>query len=443
MDRRKFFQLAGLTGLAVAAPFVVSRSRAAAPFGGPFLVQVHASGAWDPTLLFNPTLRTEHNTLYTDTRTVGPFSCPALAADPAQLGLDGTYGYEQYLMTPEAFLTKYSSRLTVLNGIDTTTNNHETGTRAMWSGRLTEGYPALGALYAATVAADRPVPFLSGGGYDATAELVALSRVSNASAVRKLAFPNTIDPTKPPAEQTFYHTAATTQRIAAAQAERLQAARSVQHLPRVKAAMGSLLLARTSAPDLGALRVPDALLDIPGYQLGDLENFAQQAQLAVSAFQSGVAAAASLALTGFDSHSNHNRDQPRQIMKLLWGIDFLMEQARAAGIDGQLVVVACSDFGRGPFYNGTGTGSGKDHWPITSAFALGAGIAGGRLIGGTDADQKPRDVDPSTLAAVDAGQGVRIGPGHVQRALRAKLAIATGAPAGTFALAGEDLALFG
>ncbi len=63
---------------------------------------------------------------------------------------------------------------------------------------------------------------------------------------------------------------------------------------------------------------------------------------------------------------------------LLWGVDFLMEEAKKAGIDGQLIVVGASDFGRGPFYNGDGDGAGKDHWPITSLFAMGPGIAGGR-----------------------------------------------------------------
>jgi uncharacterized protein (DUF1501 family) len=443
MERRSFLKLAGLTGLALAAPTTAFRAEAAAPFAGPFLVQVNAAGAWDPNFHFNPTLRADHNRLYTQVRTVGRISCAPLVADPALLGLDGSYGYEAFLMTPEAFLTKYGARMTVIHGIDTTTNNHESGSRAIWSGKVQEGLPAIGALYASAVAAEQPVPYLSGGGFDATADLVPLSRVTNAGAIRKIGAPNVVNPDDPVAEQARFHTDDTQNRIYAAQFERLKAQRAAQRLPRAQLAMGGLALARANVGDLAKLQVPETLLTIPGYQMSDLQNFGQQAQLALAAFRSGVAAAASLTIGGFDTHSSHDREQPRQIMKLLWGIDYLMQQAQAAGVANQLVVMVGSDFGRGPAYNGSGEYSGKDHWPVTSAFAMGPGIPGDRVIGATDADQQVKDVDPASLATVDAGKGVRMKPEHLQRALRLKLGIAAHPNTQRFPLAGEDLPLFG
>ena len=45
----------------------------------------------------------------------------------------------------------------VLNGIDTSTNNHDAGSRTMWSGRLAEGYPSLAALIAANKGGGSPM----------------------------------------------------------------------------------------------------------------------------------------------------------------------------------------------------------------------------------------------------------------------------------------------
>jgi uncharacterized protein (DUF1501 family) len=55
--------------------------------------------------------------------------------------------------------------------------------------------------------------------------------------------------------------------------------------------------------------------------------------------------------------------------------------------------------GRFPTLNTTG---GKDHWNFTSALLIGAGVAGGRAIGGYDDALKGRDVD---LASGDVRDG--------------------------------------
>ncbi|MDD9938563.1 MAG: Tat pathway signal protein, partial [Myxococcales bacterium] len=84
---------------------------------------------------------------------------------------------------------------------------------------------------------------------------------------------------------------------------------------------------------------------------------------------------------------------------------------------------------------------GKDHWPITSMFALGPGIAGNRMIGGTDNDQLARRVDPDSLELSD--DGIKLGPEHVHRALRAIAGMDDAPFMGEYPLPGEDLALFG
>jgi uncharacterized protein (DUF1501 family) len=108
-----------------------------------------------------------------------------------------------------------------------------------------------------------------------------------------------------------------------------------------------------------------------------------------------------------------------------------------------VLIVVGSDFGRGPTYNGTNQYAGKDHWPSTSMMVLlPDGARGGdRVIGATDDGQRPRGLDPVTLAPVDGGR--RLSPATVQRALRRLLSLEGNADAAQYPLLGDDLALFG
>jgi uncharacterized protein (DUF1501 family) len=440
MKRRHFLQFAAAaasTGLTLGLPKRSLNAQAEA-FAGPFWVQVNAGGAWDPTLLFNPVADLLQSRKYTEIGTAGNISYANVPLDPMELGLDPTKGYEASLMSNAAFVAKYGAALTVINGIDTSTNNHDAGSRTMWSGRLAEGYPSVGALVAAAKGNGSPMAYLSAGGYDATAALVPLTRVSGADAMKKLALVGKVDPNNA-MSMDAYHSAGTINRIRAAQSARLQALHDEQYLPRLQGSMNELIAARARDGELSTLQIPEKLVEVPGF--GDLQRMMQQAQLAVAAFKAGVAVSANLNLGGFDTHANHDRNQPLQLSKLLFGIDYLMTLAQTE-LGGNLVMVAASDFGRGPFYNGDGAGAGKDHWPVTSVFAMGPGIAGNRVIGGTTADQRARLVDPGSLAVVDGvdgTDGVKIRPEHVHRALR-KLA---GVDESLFPLPGDALALFG
>lgn len=436
MKRRSFFQLAAATGLTLglSRPF----ARAQQAYAGPFWVQVNAGGAWDPTLLFNPVADVLQSRKYPEIGTVGNISFANVPIDPMAFGLDPMAGYEVNLMSNLDFVTKYGPSMTVINGIDTSTNNHDAGSRTMWSGRLAEGYPSLAALVASTHGNGSPMAYLSAGGYDATAGLVPLTRVTGADAMKRLALTNRVDPNNADSVD-LYHSASTATRIRAAQAERLQLLHDSQYLPRLQGSMAELQAARARDGELAALQIPETLVEAPG--LGDLQRMMQQAQLAVAAFKAGVAISANLTLGGFDTHANHDRDQPRQLAKLLFGIDYLMTLANTE-LGGNLIMVAASDFGRGPFYNGDGDGAGKDHWPVTSVFAIGPGISGDRVVGGTTPDQRARLVDPGSLAVVDGvdgTDGVRIRPEHVHHALRA----VAGIDGGAYPLPGDPLPLFG
>jgi len=446
MDRRNFLKIAAMTGLAVAAP---RSARAAIPaYKGPFYVMISARGGWDPTYLCDPKPKGgPFNRLYDfnpDAHKVGEFhyaNIPVglnLVTDPLAL---------PHLMSNAAFFPKHAANLVVLNGLNMQTNNHDRGVITTWSGRGDGGYPNFAALVAATKGPGQPLTFISSGGYDGTGDLIPVTRLNSVSAFRKLAAPNRVNPNDPNSTST-YVPAATFARVQAAQQARLAAFKGEQHLPRVAASAGQLYSARGNIDTLAEVELPDTLVTLPG-ELSDLQRMMQQTQLAVAAFKAGLAVGVNLEIGGFDTHANHDVAQVRQLAKLLRGIDYVVEQATAAGVYGQTVIMVGSDFGRGKGYNGPNAGDGKDHWPVSSAMFLSGDpglIGGGRVIGGTDeANQLPLPVDPDTLATLELGDesGVVLTANHLHLALRELAGVSAGAPAQKFKLHGEILPLFG
>lgn len=439
MQKRTFLKLLGSALCAASVPSLVTVSRAdGQTYGGPYWVFVTAAGGWDPRFMFDPTLNAAQNRRYTDIGQIGNIRYAPIEIDQAALGLGTETDFMPYLLSNEQFLTRFGARITVLNGVDTATNNHETGQRALQSGLNSAGYPAIGALVAATHGPLQPVTFMSGGGYDATLGLVPLARVTDPDALRNIAAPNTLDPKN--AMSDTFHTPETWARIRAAQSERLALTRAEQRLPRLARSMERLEAARANDGLLSALRIPDKLVEIPSYQLDDLERFQRQAQLAITGFSGGLTVSASLQLGGFDTHGNHDRDQVRQIAKLLGGLAYLFDQLDAAGLGDKTYVVVTSDFARGPRYNGDATSAGKDHWPITSAIVAGPGIPGDRVIGGTTDEQMPLLVDPKSLA--ESATGTKLTPAVIHRALRQVAGIAPEIDR-RYPLNAESLPLFG
>ncbi len=138
-----------------------------------------------------------------------------------------------------------------------------------------------------------------------------------------------------------------------------------------------------------------------------------QAEVAIAAFSAGVAVAANMHIGGFDTHGNHDQSHANRLTALLEGVDHLWNQIEAAGMQERVTVLIGSDFGRTPFYN---DGNGKDHWNVTSLMAMGAGVRGNRVVGGTDAHVEALAVNPQSLALDPAG--VILTPEHIHVALR-------------------------
>ena len=91
------------------------------------------------------------------------------------------------------------------------------------------------------------------------------------------------------------------------------------------------------------------------------------------------------------------------------------------GLADRTIFYLTSELGRTPNYN---PGHGKDHWSVTSAMIMGAGVQGNRLYGASTHGQLPRLMDPETLEITDdEAVGVRLRPSHVHAELRHLLGI--------------------
>lgn len=442
MDRRSFLRWAGAAGAMTLVPTTVWRALADGDrYRGPLLVTVHAGGGWDPLFFTDPKENAAYNRVTLASGSAGAIRFADHDVDPVGLGYDVLYEaeYTANMLTNRAFFERWGARTTVFNGVDTRTNNHDTGTRYVWSGRSTVGHPSIGALVAAAAGGTHPLGYVSQGGYDFTAGLVALSRAASPTAMRRIAAPNLVDPSRPEGDR--YLAGPAWDRVVAAQRARLERMRAAEGLPAAQRAMRELESARRGSTDLERLVLSDALADLPGFQLNDLERTMQQTDITMAALRDGLAVAASLTLGGFDTHGNHDRDHVRQLAKLLRGVDYVLEQAAVHGLADRVMVVVGSDFGRTPTYNSQ---NGKDHWPATSMLAIFpesmAARFGNRLIGATDDAVRPRKLSPSTLEPNDSG--VPLTPAGIHRALRRFIGIEASDGAQRFPLTGEDLPLF-
>ena len=154
LDRRDFLKLAATAGLVVGGLPLIPHARAASrTHRGPFWITIHASGGWDPTLLCDPKGRRSasqldpvNNYFVDEIQQVGPFRIA-----PVEGHLE--------------FFERFQNDLLVLNGVDTQTNSHTTGTRYTWCGSMNPGFPGFSAVVAATAESEPTLGFLTNGGY--------------------------------------------------------------------------------------------------------------------------------------------------------------------------------------------------------------------------------------------------------------------------------------
>ncbi len=122
---------------------------------------------------------------------------------------------------------------------------------------------------------------------------------------------------------------------------------------------------------------------------------------------------------GWDTH----QDNPLQSVhyeELFGYLNQLMADLDArttitgASLRDEVTVVVMSEMGRHPQLN---TWGGKDHWTFSSAMLIGAGVAGGQVIGALDGDALGQPVELRSGEVSESGVG--LSPGHLGATLLA------------------------
>ncbi len=427
MYRRQFLKYLASSGLGLMLP-VSATIRAAEP--DRFWVMVNAGGGWDPTYFIDP--KGDRDRL--DGR--GPVNNYSVNAITTAGNIPFPSSYPEGINPPDPnspghfanFFPKHANHLLVINGIDTQTNNHSAGSRYVWSGKIEEGYPSFAAIAAATEAPTEPLAYISNGGYDNTASLVAPARIGEGDVFRLLAYPNAARPSAEADRRSPYFPDSVYSEIENARNSRLQRLMSRSSLPLQRQQVNELVMARTGDNNLN--RLVDLL---PDRVSNGLEG---QAEVAIAAFSSGIAVSANLHMGGFDTHGNHDQSHANRLDQLLSGVDRLWDEIERNELQDKVTVIVGSDFGRTPFYN---DGNGKDHWNVTSIMAMGAGVRGNRVIGGTDDHVEALRINPQSLALDPAG--ITLTPEHIHVALRQMAGVEPGLNS-QFGISTENINLF-
>jgi len=377
LNRRDLLRLGGAAYLASSLP----DARAAGPsLGAPRrLVVVFASGAWDTTYALDPKEPTHADVPAGNVQRFG--------------GLDVFCDASRPHVTE--FFTRYGALSAIVRGITTDAIDHLETQRRIVTGTRYETSPDIGAIVAHELGGSLPIPYLVLGGIAFTGPYsVIAARVGTSNQiVDLLGSPPAVD--GPSAAETEL-----LRRYAQASVDRARVTR------------GALGYNRRRIDDFAqALDRADRLRALGGFgEPGGATSFDAQIKIALDALAHDVSHAVMLdTRQAWDTHFDNFR-QAAAHEATFAGLTALVDglaarPGRRAGTTmlDDTVVVCVSEMGRTPRLNGTSPADGKEHWRVTAALVIGAGVAGGRAIGSTTPDMRAVAVDLTTGAPLATG----------------------------------------
>jgi len=332
------------------------------------------NGGWDPTFVFDPHF--ESDVIEGD-----PNSVAASAG-----GID--FADAESRPSVRSFFENYGSRCAVVNGINVNSISHSQCLQVIMTGSRDPGAADLPVALAAQIGASLTLPHLvvSGPRYPGqySSFMVSLSRTLTGTNQGLL-----------PEGVAF-----------GAQEEDLIRAFLQEEAERLTGDGADDLFHQYQASLSRQTGMSSVALDVSANP-----TFEEQMSNAVSALASGLSS--SVILQGdlpefvtWDSHNDNYFKQDSAFEHTFQRVNSLLSQLESTqGPDGgplldQTMVVMLSEMGRTPRYNML---QGKDHWPFTSALLVGAGVAGGQVVGATDSGMSGMTVDFSTGEAASTG----------------------------------------
>lgn len=364
----------------------VPRVARAESLGERRFVFVVASGGWDPTRALQPA-----------------FDVPGASLEPgAERVRLGDLSFVDHPSRPavRGFFARWAPQALVLNGLLVRSIAHDPCRRILLTGGPAGDTPDWPAILAAEARESYVLPHVVLGGPNYAGDRAAfvartgaygqLAELLGDDALAGLDLP--VTPLPAPADDLV---------------ERFLARRGPAYVAERVGTPGEGLArawdqARGRARDLADLQ---ATVD-----LGRAADVAGKIDVACELLSAGVARCVTMD-TGagslyWDTHTENDARQGPLWEGLFANLAQLMEGlAQRPGVNAatlleETTVVVLSEMGRSPVLNGS---RGKDHWPTTSALLLGAGVSGGRVLGGVDTRFAGISVDPVTGAPDGAG----------------------------------------
>ncbi|RME28443.1 MAG: DUF1501 domain-containing protein [Deltaproteobacteria bacterium] len=398
IDRRQLLKAGAAT---LVAPSLVRPARAASAADRRFLF-VFAQGGWDPTYAFAPVFGSDRVDMPED-------------AGPAEIG---GISFVEHADIPSVrtWLEQNADRTCIVNGIEVRAVAHDACRRIAMTNSLVPGNDDWSAILAGEARSDPLIPLIHISGPSYTHRFPqAVVRVGTTGQLGKLVDGTALTESDmavdlPGADAQELEDALVRDRAHAfldrglggrAAAIAAAAARSEDRLPEI------LGLGAELSPGEG-----DALVDRLGLCLGFLSTGVSRCAMVAYESWQGV-------FNGWDTHQD-NSLQANHFEELFAALTTAWNQARTlpgssgGSLADELVIVVLSEMGRMPLLNGA---RGKDHWTWTSAMVVGAGVAGGQVIGGFDEGLFGRGVDLESGAVVDGNPTLL--PGHLGATLLA------------------------
>ncbi len=385
-DLMKYAGAAGAFGLLAGS----TRKLFAAPSGQrKRLVMVMAQGGWDTTYCLDPKTQSAR------------VDVPQGAGEAiTRFGSDLDIQTGPTRPGVSTFFTKYASQAAVIRGISVGSVAHQECVKRMATGTRNETNPDLCAIVAHDNGNDLPLPYLILGDTAFAGEYaVSAGRVGATNQILALLDPAQTYETggkKPYATSSAED--AILAKYAGATRDRVQAIRGSQGYN--KRRVDDFVQSIERGKKLTAAK---AGFGTRGRTLA----IANQVDLALDALEQDVSHTVMLnTRLAWDTHDTLT-DQSGFYETTFAALTTLLDQmslrkGRQAGskmVD-DTVVVCFSEFSRTPKLN---ENLGKDHWPITSALVVGAGVKGGRAFGATTNAVETTPIDLATGAASASG----------------------------------------
>jgi uncharacterized protein (DUF1501 family) len=389
MNRRDLLVLSGAVGASAMLPGRTSAGPRLARRARPArrLVMVMAQGGWDTTYAIDPKVQGAEVDIPAG-GAVQPFGDLDIYTDPARPNVT-------------AFFTKYAPLTAVVRGISVSSVAHRECVKRMATGTRNETNPDMGAIVGHDLGNALPLPYLVLGDTAFTGEYaVSAGRVGATNQIIALLDPNQA-----------YRVNGNAPFTTSASEDDLLARYAAAGADRVRATRGATGYNKRRVDDfIESIERGKRLVSVrEGFGTrGRTLGLDAQVDLALDALSQDISQAVMLnTRLGWDTHDT-NTDQAAFHETTFLGLTRLLDglAARPGLTAGSTMlddttVVCFSEFSRTPKLN---VNLGKDHWPVTSAVVMGAGIKGGRAYGLTTSGLEGTPIDFATGEAKFEGK---------------------------------------